>query len=139
MLPFVASSVPIPPRVNGIMWTLRVVKPEAAALASLAIMALTCCVAAKQNSSAERVRVLRNDAQRRVDIIINEKPFTSYIWPERLTKPVLYPVRTAKGTTITRGFPLEPRQGERVDHPHHVGIWFNYGNANGFDFWNNSE
>jgi hypothetical protein len=52
---------------------------------------------------------------------------------------VLYPVRTAKGTLVTRGFPLDPRPGERVDHPHHVGIWFNYGNVNGFDFWNNSE
>ena len=29
--------------------------------------------------------------------------------------------------------------GERVDHPHHAGMWFNYGNVNGFDFWNNSD
>jgi Methane oxygenase PmoA len=64
---------------------------------------------------------------------------TAYIWPERLAKPVLYPLRTAKGTIVTRGFPLEPRPGERVDHPHQVGLWFNYGNVNGFDFWNNSE
>ena len=28
---------------------------------------------------------------------------------------------------------------ERVDHPHHAGLWFNYGNVNGFDFWNNSD
>ena len=26
-----------------------------------------------------------------------------------------------------------------MDHPHHAGIWFNYGNVNGFDFWNNSD
>src|SRR5690606_41175037 len=31
-----------------------------------------------------------------------------------------------------------PRAGERIDHPHHVGLWFNYGNVNGLDFWNNS-
>ena len=30
-------------------------------------------------------------------------------------------------------------RGERVDHPHHAGLWFNYGNANNFDFWNNSD
>jgi hypothetical protein len=48
-------------------------------------------------------------------------------------------LRTARGTVVTRGFPLEPRPGERVDHPHHVGLWFNYGNVNDFDFWNNSE
>jgi hypothetical protein len=51
---------------------------------------------------------------------------------------VLYPVRTSTGTIITRGFPLEPRPGERVDHPHHAGFWLNYGNVNGVDFWNNS-
>jgi hypothetical protein len=25
-----------------------------------------------------------------------------------------------------------------VDHPHQVGFWFNYGDVNGYDFWNNS-
>ena len=40
---------------------------------------------------------------------------------------------------MTRGYPLAPLAGERVDHPHHAGMWFNYGNANGFDFWNNSD
>jgi hypothetical protein len=25
-----------------------------------------------------------------------------------------------------------------VDHPHHVGMWLNYGDVNGLDFWNNS-
>ncbi len=52
---------------------------------------------------------------------------------------MLYPIRTASGTLVTRGFPLDPRPGERVDHPHHVGLWFNYGDVNGFDFWNNSD
>ncbi len=47
--------------------------------------------------------------------------------------------RTANGTIITRGYPLEPRPDERVDHPHHVGMWLNYENVNGIDFWNNSE
>ncbi len=41
--------------------------------------------------------------------------------------------------TVTRGWPLQPRPGERTDHPHHDGLWFNYSNLNGFDFWNNSE
>jgi hypothetical protein len=100
---------------------------------------VVCCVGATQDSSAERIRVIPNEGERRVDIVIDGQPFTSYIWPEKIAKPVLYPLRTARGTVITRGFPLEPRVGERVDHPHHAGLWFNYGNVNGFDFWNNSE
>src|SRR5258708_33876718 len=101
--------------------------------------ALVCYIAANQNSSKDRNRVIPNETERRVDIVIDGRPFTSYIWPERLAKPVLYPLRTAKGTVVTRGFPLEPRPGDRFDHPHHAGLWFNYGNVNGFDFWNNSE
>ncbi len=108
-------------------------------VAIAACAALICCIAANQNSPKDRIRVIPNEAERRVDIVINGQPFTSYIWPEKLAKPVLYPVRTAKGTVVTRGFPLEPRPGERVDHPHHAGLWFNYGNVSGFDFWNNSE
>lgn len=86
-----------------------------------------------------RIQVTPHEAARRVDITIDGKPFTSYIWPSTIKKPVLYPLRTATGTVVTRGFPLEPRKGERVDHPHHVGLWFNHGDVNGFDFWNNSD
>ncbi|RYZ54318.1 MAG: hypothetical protein EOP49_05475 [Sphingobacteriales bacterium] len=82
--------------------------------------------------------ITENKAGKRVDITIDGKPFTSYIYPDSLMKSVLYPLRTSKGTLITRGWPMDPRPGERVDHPHHVGLWFNYGNVNGLDFWNNS-
>jgi hypothetical protein len=84
------------------------------------------------------VQVIPDEANRRVDITIDGKPFTSYIWPTSLKKPVLYPLIMEQGITVTRGYPLEPRPNERVDHPHHAGLWFNYGNVNGFDFWNNS-
>src|SRR5947207_6194342 len=87
----------------------------------------------------DRISVTVNEQQHRVDISVDGQPFTSYIWPSKLAKPVLYPLRTAKGTIVTRGFPLEQRPGERVDHPHHAGLWLNYESVNGIDFWNNSE
>jgi hypothetical protein len=86
----------------------------------------------------KRFTIKANKAQKRVDITVDGKPFTSYIYPDKLMKPVLYPLRTSRGTLVTRGWPMDPRPGERVDHPHHVGLWFNYGNVNGLDFWNNS-
>lgn len=85
------------------------------------------------------VEVRPSPDARGVDVTVAGLPFTAYIWPERLAKPVLYPIRTARGALVTRGFPLDPRPGERVDHPHHVGLWFNYGDVNGVDFWNNSD
>ena len=91
------------------------------------------------HAQAPRVDVVTREADRRVDVTVDGKPFTSYIWPTTLKKPVLYPLRTASGTVVTRGWPLEPRPGERVDHPHQVGVWFTYENVNGLDFWNNSD
>jgi len=103
------------------------------------MLLVVVAVVAAQSARPARVEVVRKDADRRVDILVDGKPFTSYIWPTALKKPVLFPIRTARGTAVTRGFPLEPRAGERVDHPHHVGLWFNYGDVNGIDFWNNSD
>src|SRR3954462_1115135 len=103
----------------------------------LAGMLALVCVAV--SAIGQGVRVVANEAERRVDVTIDGQPFTSYIWPTSLKKPVLYPLITDDGITVTRGYPLEPRPGERVDHPHHAGLWFNYGNVNGFDFWNNSD
>ncbi len=89
---------------------------------------------------AQQVELQNNGAERKVEVNVDGKSFTAYIYPglETLKKPVLYPVRTAQGTLITRGWPMDPRPGERVDHPHHVGVWFNHGDVNGYDFWNSS-
>jgi Methane oxygenase PmoA len=91
------------------------------------------------SGEASQVAVETRAAERRVDVTVDGQPFTSYVWPERLAKPVLYPIRTARGTFVTRGFPLDPRPGERVDHPHQVGFWLNFGDVDGIDFWGNSE
>jgi len=105
---------------------------SAAILAVLPLLAVTA-------SAQSRVQVVADEANRKVDVTVDGKPFPSYIWPTTLKKPVLYPLHSAKGTVVTRGFPLDPHPGERADHPHHVGLWFNHGDVNGFDFWNNSD
>ncbi len=86
-----------------------------------------------------KVQLIEKPSEKKVDVLIDNKLFTSYIYPDNIKKPVLWPVVTADGNEITRQFPLKNKAGERVDHPHHVGIWLNYGDVNGLDFWNNSE
>src|SRR5256884_4671923 len=108
-------------------------------LVLIAVPAILVSLASAGPHPTDRISVAVNEQARRVDVSIDGQPFTSYIWPTTLKKPVLYPLRTAKGTVVTRGFPLEQRPGERVDHPHHAGLWFNYENVNGIDFWNNSD
>jgi hypothetical protein len=109
-------------------------------LASLTVAALCAGVSGLALPSDDStVTVVDRRAERRVDVSIGGKPFTSYIYPANLQKPVLFPIRSAGGVPITRGYPLEPRPGERADHPHHVGHWFNYGDVNGYDFWGHSD
>ncbi|MBC7889532.1 MAG: PmoA family protein [Ferruginibacter sp.] len=86
----------------------------------------------------EPVKVIKAGGENKVDIFIGEKLFTSFLYPDTLEKPVLYPVHAANGTIVTRGFPLTDEPGDPTDHPHHIGIWFNFENLNGLDFWNNS-
>lgn len=111
-------------------------------LASL-FLAIACTMGgaftASGQNKAKRFQLTEDKQGKRIDVTVDGKAFTSYIYPDEVKKPVLYPIRTSKGTTITRGWPLAPREGERVDHPHHVGLWFNYGDVNGYDFWNNSN
>ncbi len=75
---------------------------------------------------------------KRVDLFYKDVLITSYRYDDSVRKPFLYPLNTLDGITITRGFPLEPRPGDRTDHPHQVGMWMNYESVNGYDFWNNS-
>ena len=105
---------------------------------AIVCLALPGAPAAAQATSSNMVQVVVRAAERRVDVTVGGLPFTSYIYPTSLKKPVLYPIHAASGAIITRGYPLAPRPGERVDHPHHAGLWFNYGNVSGLDFWNNS-
>jgi hypothetical protein len=107
--------------------------------AALASLSMLMSVTARAQRNERGVRVVPVEAERRVDVFVDGQPFTSYVWPGTLKKPVLYPLRAATGTPVTRGYPFDPRPGERVDHPHHVGYWFNYGDVNGVDFWNNSD
>ena len=76
-----------------------------------------------------------------IEVNINGKLFTQYFISqnEEVKKPVLYPLITENGQLLTRGYPVAPRAGERIDHPHHVGLWLNYGKVNGIDYWNNSR
>ncbi len=92
-----------------------------------------------QRSSEARVDLTVSEAEKKVDVLIDGELFTSYIYPDLIKKPVLWPLISPAGNMLTRSFPLETKEGDRSDHPHHVGVWLNYGDVNGLDFWNNSE
>jgi len=104
------------------------------ATSMLAVFSITASFSQKN----EMVTVVKNAKEKKIDVFIDQKPFTSFLFPDTLEKPVLYPIHAANGTVVTRGFPLKSVPGDPTDHPHHIGLWLNFENVNGLDFWNNS-
>ncbi len=92
-----------------------------------------------QCSTKPAVNLQVNEAEKKVNVMVDGKLFTSYIYPSVIKKPVLWPVISPAGNMLTRSFPMVNKEGDRSDHPHQVGVWLTYGNVNGLDFWNNSE
>lgn len=89
-------------------------------------------------TKAQQVEVRRVANDKRITITVDGKPFTEFLYPDTLEKHTLYPIVAPNGQVITRGFPVNPQPGDPTDHPHHLGLWFNYEKVNGLDFWNNS-
>lgn len=102
-------------------------------LSSIIFLFLLSC-----SSQSVKVEFINREADKKVDVLIDGKLFTAFVYPGDMEKQVLYPILTASGKPVTRGYPLDPRPFERADHPHHVGLWLNFGDVNGLDFWNNS-
>ena len=105
---------------------------------SIPVLILLVSIGCSRSISKEKVEFKNDENGKKVEVYVGGKFFTSYIYPDDMEKQSLYPIVTASGKTITRGFPLNPRPFERTDHPHHVGLWVNFGDVNGLDFWNNS-
>ncbi|MEX2564919.1 MAG: PmoA family protein [Cyclobacteriaceae bacterium] len=93
---------------------------------------------ASTNGTNPKVEFIPDEVNNELEIYIDDKLFTNFFYPDNMEKPVLYPIYTSSGKDITRGYPYNPKPFERYDHPHHVGLWLNFGDVNGLDFWNNS-
>jgi hypothetical protein len=113
---------------------------------ALVLIMSSCKNTPKKDTSAQdssemntTVRFEHDSANKKVSVYFGESLFTNYLYVEDYYKPVLHPLLTKSGKSLTRGYPINPQPNERVDHPHHVGYWLNYGDVNGFDFWNHSD
>jgi hypothetical protein len=76
--------------------------------------------------------------KKQMNVLYNGKLLTAYCYYDSSRKPMLFPINTVDGITVTRSYPFKMVAGERTDHPHHTGLWLNYESVNGLDFWNNS-
>lgn len=106
----------------------------------LLVVVFCCSIYSLLNAQANKNSFIVKDlsAQKKVSITINGKPFTELVYTDTMEKPFLYPIYAPNNKAITRGFPWNPQPNDPTDHPHHIGLWFNYESVNGLDFWNNS-
>ncbi len=71
-----------------------------------------------------------------IEVLVGGRAFTAYYFDPGVAKPYLFPLRSAKGTVVTRSFPMVTDiPGEDHDEPHQRALYFAHGDVNGFDFW----
>ena len=77
-----------------------------ASLISFLVLFLCSCQTGnkKPDDKALNVTFIENEAGRKVDVMIDDRLFTTFCWPENVYKPILYPVYTSAGTEITEDF-----------------------------------
>ena len=104
-------------------------------LLSVALLSLASGTAGLSTvRGTDPVELVRNGSH--IDVSIGGHPFTTYDFDPAVAKPYLFPLRSARGTVVTRGFPMTPDiVGEDRDEPHQRAMYFGHGDINGFDFW----
>lgn len=113
-----------------------------AVILTVVILSFSCGTNTSKHDKEDKslnIHFVNKEAEKQVDVMVGGKLFTTFQWPDNVCKPVLFPICTSSGTMVTRGFPIDPRTGERADHPHQIGMWLTYGNVDGNDFWGNGS
>ena len=104
----------------------------------VSLISISLTLTAHAQKKTDGFRLVDNIDAKQIDVFYNDKLLTAYYYADSIKKPILFPINTLSGITVTRGFPIAPREGEPIDHPHHTGMWLNYESVNGLDFWNHS-
>ncbi len=98
----------------------------------LALLVLLPCVLLA--AGGQPVKFSRHGDQ--IEVRIGDQVFGTYYFGANAPKPYFYPLRSAQGTILTRGYPMVKNiPGEDHDHPHHRAMYFAHGDINGVDFW----
>lgn len=102
---------------------------------SIAMIVLSMTLTAGCAFAADKYRVKLTQFEDRVQVEIDGKLFTNYIFTG-YAKPVCYPILGPDQIPMTRRWPLEDAgPGEKQDHPHHKSLWFGHQLVNDIDFW----
>ncbi|MBN8245851.1 MAG: PmoA family protein [Verrucomicrobia bacterium] len=112
--------------------------PRCAAPAAILLLSLVVagCQSGSDAAGASGVSVVATQGV--VQVHLAGQPFTEYRYQE-VSRPFLFPILGPDGEHFTRRWPQEDPGNEERDHPHHRGLWWAHGDANGVDFWSESK
>lgn len=101
----------------------------------ISAVALFSCAAL---AAAAPVTITRGD--KKIDIAIGGRPFTTYYFNDIVAKPYLMPLQTASGIVISRNFPIvntvtPADQKTPSFEPHQRPLYFGHGDIDGLNFW----
>ena len=88
------------------------------------------------SQAVSKMEVIPNNKDKKIDIIVDGKLFTSYIYSDSLlNKPIIFPLNTVQGQSIVKDF-IPKTVGENALPS---GAWLGYGSVNGINFWRNAD
>jgi hypothetical protein len=96
---------------------------------------LSLFIALGSTAFGQTVALTPSDKGLRIDI--NGRLFSEYVTSAK-QRPFLYPIIGPSGENLARPWPKTDGSEEK-EHPHHRGLWFTHGGANGIDYWGDGE
>lgn len=101
----------------------------------------TVKVEKKTPEYAPHVLITKQEGKAILNVLADDKLFTSYHYGAEWKKPFLWPVNSEGDVPLTRDFPMKqdgPLSSPK-DHPHQKSMWTAYGAVNGVDCWAEGE
>src|SRR5689334_5786486 len=101
---------------------------------------LVMCGAHSLTAQSNGQRVEFRTAPDKIDVTIGGHDFTTYHFDPRIAKPYFQPLRSVRGTIVTRGFPIaneippEHLKDPSLE-PHQRPMYFSHGSVDGIDYW----
>lgn len=84
-------------------------------------------------------QVTLRESNNQLEILLPDGPFGTYHFEKTAPRPYIWPLYGPDGVEMTRAFPMEDREGEKHDHPHHRSLWTAFDEVNEVNNWHDGE
>lgn len=108
-------------------------------ITALISMPAGTCEFALESAPEPESQVTLRESDDQLEILLPDGPFGTYHFGKEAPRPYIWPLYGPDGVEMTRAFPMENRDGEKHDHPHHRSLWTAFDEVNGVNNWHDGE